>query len=74
MNLDPWIKIATSPFALLLFLLALLYAGARMLWVFGWAYRAILDERDSWKDIAEAQTENVARLTSILEAGARERM
>ena len=46
-------------------LLAIIIAGARRWWVFGWQYEAMRAERDQWKALA-MRSRDLARLATDL--------
>lgn len=48
-----WVGLFTGPFALLLFLLALIWTGVKRMWVFGWQFEDMKADRDRYRSIAE---------------------
>jgi hypothetical protein len=56
------VKLVGLPLALTI---AILWAGARGMWVYGWVYRAMEKDRDAWRRQAESGTnlaETVAKV------------
>lgn len=47
-----WIGLFTGPFALLLFLLTVIWTGIRRFWVFGWQFEDMRVDRDRYRDMA----------------------
>lgn len=54
MDVQTILSLLQGPGALLIFLLLVIWAGLRQIWVWGWLYREALRDRDAWRKRAEA--------------------
>jgi Mn2+/Fe2+ NRAMP family transporter len=63
------VNLLLGPAGTLVFALVVLFGGWKRWWVFGWAYRDVLKDRDEWKEAALRGTRVAERTIALHEKG-----